>query len=524
MSPRARPNLPLGPLLAAVSFPVGVLLAGVVALMLMTAGVGLVMGSPEGARHMAVSAGVTGALACLALFMGRERERDRLSKREAILVVSVSWVAVSLTGGLPFLVGAGFTPAEAVFESTSGFTTTGATILPAIAERLNPALHFWRVLSHWLGGIGIVVLFVAIFPTLGVGGKHLFRSEVPGPRAKGLAPRIRQTSVTLLMVYGALTALEAGLLWLVAGLAPFQAVAHALSTLGTGGFSTLDGSIGELGNATAEWIIVAFMIVAGMNFSLFHEAVTPLRHALTHRGPHTRELVAALRHAPRVFWRHSETRVYFALLAVAALACAVAIFPARAAEARGLAAAHEAGRDALFQVAAIASTTGFGTDDFERWPTFAKMVLLALYFTGGCSGSTAGGMKLIRVIILVKAAAAELRRSWRPHLVYPVRVGRQVISPGALGEILAFCGLFAFTCAAGAMAVALFDGVDGTTALTASLACVANVGPGLGLVGPTDNFGFLSPASLYALSVCMLLGRLEFLTAMAIFTRPFWRR
>jgi trk system potassium uptake protein TrkH len=529
MSRRAPATLALGPLIAAVSYPVGVLLGGLAALMLGAGGVGLIMGAVDGASHMGVSAAITAGLAGAALVLGRSRERGRLNKREAILVVTVSWVAVSLTGGLPFLIGADFTVAEAVFESTSGFTTTGATILPEIAARLDPALHFWRMLSHWLGGIGIVVLFVAIFPTLGVGGKHLFRSEVAGPRAKGLAPRIRQTSTTLLMVYGALTALEALLLWVVAGLTPFEAITHALSTLGTGGFSTLNGSVGEMENVAAEWIIVAFMIIAGMNFSLFHEAVNPIRHAFNRsgraaalQGARVRD---ALQNAPRVFLRHTETRVYAALLLGAALACALVIFPLKtAAGARGLAAVHEAGRDALFQVAAIASTTGFGTDDFEQWPTFAKMVLLALFFTGGCSGSTAGGMKLIRVIILIKAAGAELRRTYRPQLVYPVRVGRQVITQGALVEILAFAGLFAVTCAVGAAAVALFDGVDGTTALTASLACVANVGPGFGMVGPTDNFGLFSPLSLYTLSACMLLGRLEFLTVLAIFTRPFWRR
>ena len=513
----AHRTIPLGPLAATVAWPVGALTLGAAVAMLVSAAAGVAVGSPEGAGHLGLSAAITAALGGGLMLAGRDRVEDSVGRREALLIVSLSWLMLSLVGGLPFLIGAGFTPSEAIFEATSGFTTTGATVLPEVRERLNPALHFWRMLSHWLGGMGIVVLFVAIFPALGVGGKHLFRSEVPGPRSKGLSPRIRQTSSVLWRIYLAITLVETALLWL-AGLPPFEALLHALSTMGTGGFSTLNGSIGgleaELGltafqAATAEWIILLFMVIAGMNFGLFHQA---------------------MRRGPRVFLRHTETRVYLALLALTGLAVTASLLPLKLAAVGGVGrAVHDAARDGLFQVAAIITTTGYGTDNFEVWPTFAKMLLLALFFTGGCSGSTAGGMKIIRWIILMKATLAELRRSYRPHLISPVRVGKQPIPQAHLVEILAFAGMFFITVGCGAALVALLQSwtaapIDGTTALMASLACVANVGPGLGLVGPTDNFGFFSGPSKLVLSACMLLGRLEFLTLLAVFTPGFWRR
>ncbi|MCB9762392.1 MAG: TrkH family potassium uptake protein [Alphaproteobacteria bacterium] len=498
-APEGGLNLPV------IARPVGLLLGVLAAAMVLTAGVGVVMGSPEGAGHMGISAALVGAVAfVLAAVLGRGAENMPLDRRSALVIVTVAWVALGLLGGLPFMVGAAFGPADAIFEATSGFTTTGATILPEINERLNPALHFWRMLSHWLGGMGIVVLFVAVFPALGVGGKHLFRGEVPGPRSKGLSPRIRETSSVLWRVYLLLTLVEIVLLATLGRLPLFDAVTHALSTMGTGGFSTLNGSIGEystmpeVNGLAIDLIITAFMVIAGMNFSLFYEAVRKGGEGL------------------RVILRHTETQVYIGIVVMATVLIGLSI--------RGdVGSLPAALRYSSFQVAAIISTTGFGTADFEQWPTFAKMVLLSLYFTGGCAGSTAGGLKLIRVIILVKLIWVEMQRSFRPHLVLPVRVGNQAIRPPVLVEIMAFMGLYALTIAAGAALVALIDRVDGTTALMASLACVANVGPGLGMVGPTDNFGFFSGASKLILSVCMILGRLEFLTVLALFAPGFRR-
>jgi trk system potassium uptake protein TrkH len=472
--------------------PLAYVVFGLSTMMLLSAVVGLVMGSADGAGRMGISAALVGIFAFGLLLAGRDRVR--LDKRGALLVVSLSWLLTSLLGAIPFVVGAGLEPSEAIFESTSGFTTTGATVLPEIRARLDPALHFWRMLTHWLGGMGIVVLFVAIFPALGVGGRHLYRSEAPGPRTRDSAPRIRQAAGVLWRIYLGLTVAQVLLLCLT-GLPPFEAVVHALSTMGTGGFSTFNGSIGELENVAAELVIMVFMVVAGMNFALWPEA---------------------LKRGPKVFLQHTETRVYLVLIATVTVLIAMVLMPSKVSVVEAL-------RHSGFQVAAVVSTTGFGTDDFDLWPTFAKLLLLVLYFTGGCAGSTAGGMKLIRVIVVVKAAWLALKRSIRPHLVQPVRVDRQVFGDQAVSEILAFMTLWVLTAGAGAIAVALLDDVDGTTAIMASIACVANVGPGFGLVGPTDNFGFFSPGAQYVLCACMLLGRLEFLTLLALLTPSFWR-
>jgi len=473
----------------------GLVLIGAAVAMCAAAMVGLAMDSPEGARDMGISAAAVAVLAGIALALGRRAHLEAISRRNALLVVALCWGSLCLVGGLPFLIGADFRVSDAIFESTSGFTTTGATSLPEIEDRLNPALHFWRLLMHWLGGMGIVVLFVAILPALGVGGKHLYRSEVPGPRKRGLSPRIRESASFLWKVYVVLTCVEIVALWL-AGLPLFEATTHAFSTVATGGFSTQNASAGGFDLAGVEWIITLFMIIAGMNFGLFHDA---------------------LRRGPAVFWRDAQTRAYLGILGcVAAVIAVVLVIDGNA--------APEAARDSAFQTASIMTGTGLGTADFEEWPSVTRMLLLGFYFTGACSGSTSGGMKLSRVMVLVKAAVAELRRSFRPHRVEPVRVGRAAVDPATLGRILAFMGVYVLAVGLGAIWVALVEGVDGTTSLMASLACVSNVGPGYGLVGPTDHFGFFSGPTKLVLSSLMLLGRLEFLTILALFTPGFWRR
>jgi trk system potassium uptake protein TrkH len=472
------------------------LVIGVVSItMLLTAGVGLAMDAPEGARTMVMSAGIVGVLAILLLSLGRKLEGASLGRREALLIVAVSWALTGILGGIPFVIGADFSIADAIFEGTSGFTTTGATIMTSIEGELDPALHFWRVLMHWLGGMGIIVLFVAVFPALGVGGRHLFFVEAAGPKSKGLSPRIRERSSVLWKVYLCITLAEV-LLLLAVGLDLFDASIHSLSTMGTGGFSTLNNSVGGFNNPAAEWVILLFMLIAGTNFMLYAEAIK--------RGP-------------KVFWRHTETRVYFLTFGLISIACAWMIWPGKA----GL---EETIRDSTFQVASVMTTTGFGTDDYEVWPSFAKLMLVGLFFLGGCSGSTAGGMKIYRVMVLIKAAFAEIRRSFRPNLISPIRIGRSVVSREGVREVFAFSAMFAFTVLIGGVILALLDGADGTTSMMASLACVANVGPGLGLVGPTDNFGFFSPQSKIVLSALMILGRLEILTVAALFLPSFWRK
>lgn len=475
--------------------PVGLVIGVVSLCMLAAAVVGLIMDSPEGATHMVTSAAIVGVLSIILLSIGKKVEGAALGRREALLIVALSWALASVVGGIPFLIGADFHWSDALFEGTSGFTTTGATIMSNIEGDLNPALHFWRVFMHWLGGMGIVVLFVAVFPALGVGGRHLFFVEAAGPKSKGLSPRIRERSSILWKVYLTITLIEILILVLI-GLDVFDATVHALSTMATGGFSNMNASVGGLNNPAAEWVILVFMLIAGTNFMLY---------------------VEAMKRGPRVIWQHAETRVYFLIFGLVSLACAWWIWPSKSG-------VEEAVRDSTFQVAAIMTTTNLGTDDYEAWPSFPKMLLVGLFFLGGCSGSTSGGMKIFRVMVLVKAAMVEIRRSFRPHLITPVRIGRNVIAREGVREVFAFSAMFAFTVLFGGIAIALIDGVDGTTSMIASLACVSNIGPGLGLIGPTDNFGFFSDTSKVVLSMLMILGRLEILTVAALFLPSFWRR
>ena len=449
----------------------------------------------SGVDALGLAALVTIGAGVLLIFVSAPSDTGKLSRREALLVVGLGWLMAGLFGGLPFVFGAGFTFHDAIFEATSGFTTTGATIMTRIEGQLDAPLHLWRLLTHWLGGLGLVVLFVAIFPALGVGGKHLFRSEVPGVRPKGLVPRIRETSSVLWRIYLAVTVLEMALL-LMAGLSPLDAIGHAFSTMGTGGYSTLDRSVGGFENLAVEMIILVFMLVAGSNFGLFYDA--------TRRGW-------------RAIIRDTEFRVYVGIFALATVAVALDIWVQKGSIA-------EAFRYGSFQVAAVMTTTGFGTDDFELYPTFSHVVLISLYFIGGSAGSTAGGMKVIRVVVLAKALAAEVQRNWRPNVVAPVLVGGRPYSAEVIVEVAACCAVFLATFMAGGVLVALLDPVDLTTAFMASLACVANVGPGLGLVGSTDNYGFFSPAVKMILSVIMVLGRLEFFTLLALLNPGFWKR
>lgn len=471
------------------------LLLVLAACMALCAAVGPIRGSLMGSVHMLLSAGICAAFGLLGLWWG-QRAGDRIGRREALVVVAVAWLACGVFGGLPFVIGAGFKPWDAFFEAMSGFTTTGATILPEIEQRLSPPLHLWRMATHWLGGLGIVVLFVALFPALGVGGKHLFRTEAPGPQTEGLAPRIRETASVLWKVYVALTALEVALL-MVAGMDWFEALVHSFSTLGTGGYSTRNASIAAFDSMAVEGVITVFMLIAGSNFALFYES---------------------LRGGLKVFTANPEFRFYIGIFCVVSLVIAADIHGT----------VHEGVVDSLryasFQVASVMTTTGYGTDDFEQWPVLSQTLMVLLYFGGGSAGSTAGGMKLIRILIYVKVIVGEIRRGYRPTLVAPVRLGRHVVAPQVVTESLAFGMVFMLTVALGGIIVALLDPVDLTTAFMASLACVANVGPGLGMVGPTDNFGFLSAGSKMVLSFAMLLGRLEFFALLALFVPGFWRR
>jgi trk system potassium uptake protein TrkH len=484
-------------LLTGTARPLGYLLITLAVFMVGCALVGrLFADSWDGVPALLISAALTAAVGLVMRSLALRAGKPPVGRREGLLVVALAWAAMGTFGGLPFVIGADFPVHDAIFEATSGFTTTGATILGEIELRLSQPLHLWRLLTHWLGGLGLVVLFVAIFPALGVGGKHMYHSEVPGPRGKGLVPRIRDTSKALWRIYLFITLGEILLLVLV-GMQPFEAIAHAFSTMGTGGFSTRNASIASFDNIGAEMVIVVFMVLAGVNFGLIFEATR--------------------KRSWRTLLRSTELKVYLGFYALVVLVVALNIWPMKHSLLQAL-------RFASFQVAAVVSTTGFGTDDFELWPTLSRTLLIVCYFIGGSAGSTAGGMKVIRIIIIVKVLLVELRRTHRPKLVAPVIVDGRPYGSSAVMAVFAFITVYLLTFVVGAVLVALLDPVDLTTALMASLACVANVGPGLGMVGPVDNYGFFSPASKMVLSGLMLLGRLEFFTLLALLNPRFWKR
>jgi trk system potassium uptake protein TrkH len=484
--------------------PIGLILLVLAAQMLMCAGLGYLAlpadgwdpdATAMGARHMVTSASITAGAAVMFL-LASWKVPFKIGRRESLFVVSTVWICMGAFGAIPFMIGSDMAPPAAIFEAVSGVTTTGATVLTDIEGSLTAPLHLWRMATHWIGGLGIVVLFVALFPTLGMGGKRLYQSEAAGPQSSGLTPRIRDTAKTLWWIYLGLTMAEMFALKLC-GLPWFDSLANALSTLGTGGFSIKNNSIAGYNMLSVEIVITIFMVIAGVNFSLFHAARTQ---------------------GWKVFIANAEFRLYMLLLVgVSGIIATDLVLQ------NGLN-VGTAVRQSSFQVTAIMTTTGFGTADFEQWSTLSRLLLVGLFYFGGCAGSTAGGMKVIRIMIIAKAIAHEIRLGFRPSLVAPIRIGNQVVPDGVVRATLAYALIFVGTVGLCALAISALDTIDITTAWSASLAAVANVGPGLGLVGPTNNYAVFNDSSLMVLSCCMLLGRLEFFSLMALFVPGFWRR
>ncbi len=421
-------------------------------------------------------------------------ERD-LTVREGYAVVGLAWITVGVAGAAPYLLaGVLSSPAAALFESVSGFTTTGASVFSDI-ESLPRGILFWRSATQWLGGMGIVLLGIAILPFLGVGGMQLYRAEVPGPTKERLTPRIRQTATTLWYVYAGLTGLQI-VLYLLGGMSIFDAVNHAFTTLSTGGFSTRDASFAAFESPYLQYVTVLFMYLAGLNFTL-----------------HYRLTRGQLR-----YHRDAEWRFFTGALAVATLVVLAIVVAGR-----GPGGIERSLRDALFQVTSIATTTGFVTADYERWAPSAQLVLLGLMFMGGMAGSTAGGMKAMRVRLLLRHGLTELKRSIHPRAVIVARLGSQPVRESTFLRVLAFGMFFVGLFAAGAFALTLL-GHDLVTAIGASAASLGNIGPGLGEVGALDNYGWMGPWSHLVLVFLMLAGRLELFTILLLFHPDLWRR
>jgi trk system potassium uptake protein TrkH len=377
----------------------------------------------------------------------------------------------------------------------SGFTTTGATVFSDI-ESLPHGILFWRSMTHWLGGMGIIVLVIAVLPYLGVGGMQLFRAEVPGPTPERLQPRIAQTAKLLWLVYVGLTAAQA-VLYMAGGMGAFDAVNHAFATLATGGFSTRNDSLAAFDSRYIQYVTIVFMYLAGVNFSLHFRAAT-----------------GRFGYARDQEWRFFTYVVLGATILIVGLNLLAS---------GGGIELEPAVREALFQTVSITTTTGFVSADYEAWVPGGQAVLLALFFVGGMAGSTGGGIKAVRVLLLLKATANEVRKHLHPRAVLLTRIGRKPVREDVLANIVGFVILYLILCLAGAVVLG-FLGMDLMTAIGASIATVGNVGPGFGDVGAVDNYGWMPGSALGFLSFLMLVGRLEIFTVLLLFHPETWKR
>jgi len=439
--------------------------------------------------------------------------------------VGLSWLLCGLVGSLPYIFSGVLTDqyhnwqnlfSAAIFESVSGFTTTGASIF-VDPESLPRAILFWRSLTHWLGGMGIVVLFVAILGSTGAAGKFLVSREVSGPLAESARPRIRQTALLLWKIYLSLSLLEVIIL-ILQGMPLFDSLCHTFGTMATGGFSIKNQSIGHYENLHFELTIIAFMILAGINFNLY---------------------AACIHGRGKALLRNKELRIFLIILAVVTLVVSLDLMADRDYS------FASALRAAGFQVVSILTTTGYGTDDYNEWPTFTRWILIILMFIGGSAGSTAGGIKIIRIMLFVRLAIHEIERTFRPNVVRPLRVNNQPVDEETRRTVAIYIGhilIIFFTSTLFLMILhnnahlkieddletsqqsQLAQPLDLESAFSAVLASLTNIGPGLNMVGPTQNYAFFSaPAKLF-LSLLMVLGRLEIMVILCLFVPAFWRK
>ena len=463
--------------------------------MLIPAGIALYHGNSVGLIGF-LGTIIPALIICVLVYLATRRYRRRyLRPQEGFLLVTLSWIFASAIGALPFVL-AGEIPSytDAFFETISGFTTTGASILTDI-EAMSPSFLFWRSLTHWLGGMGIVVLTVAILPILGIGGMQLMRAESPGPTLEKISPKVAETAKILWMIYLGLTVLETALL-MFGGMNLFDALTHTFGTLATGGFSPKAASVGHYNSAYIDIVITVFMVAAGLNFGLYYRAL---------QGKF-RDLI-----------KNSEFIVYLAIFALSSVAIAISL------NRSVYESFSESLRYAGFQSATIITTTGYATADFDLWPAFAKYVLFFLMFVGGCSGSTGGGIKVIRIVTLFKQAVNEMKYLFRQRGVHLIRINGETVRKDFVYTVVGFVFLY-FLCLMITAAIVASGGYDLLTSFSSALVTVGNIGPGFARVGPTMNYAFYEPYIKWALSAAMLIGRLEVYTVLVLFVPAFWRR
>ena len=445
------------------------------------------------AFFLTIFPGAVFACALLWIFPLKKEYSRKIGAKDCLAIVGLSWVLLMLFGALPLYL-AGVVPhyTDAVFEITSGFTTTGASIFSDV-EVLPRGILFWRSLTTWLGGAGIVVLYIALLPAVGIHTFQLYEAEAAGLSTERIAPQIRETAKKLLGVYLFLSLGELAAL-VICGMPGFDALCHTFATIATAGFSTKNASIGAYG-PPVQWVVTLFMFLGGVNFVLFYQA---------------------MKGKPLNFFKDEEFRMYFFMMVILApfFAWVLLVFDASAAPLR----------EAAFQVASIATSTGFVTADFDRWPSVLKFILMLLIFVGGCGGSTAGGLKVVRALLSVKIVARNTLQAVFPNAVLPVKFNGKALEDKMVTAVLSFFSLYLLMFFGGALLLIMTDGTDIVTAMTAAIACLSNVGPGLGAVGPMTNFGWISVPGKWVLSFLMLAGRLEFYALLILFVPATWKK
>lgn len=441
-----------------------------------------------------ISAAIAFNTGFLIWFFSRDPD-PKLTYKDGYLIVTIGWLALSLSGCLPYIA-SGAIPlwGSAIFETISGYTTTGSSVLTDI-EAVPKGVLLWRSMTQWIGGMGIIVLTVAILPILGVGGMQLFMAESPGPTASKLHPRITETAKRLWYIYAALTVAQIIALK-VAGMSWFDSVNHTFTTISTGGFSTRNISVAAYESPAIHYIICLFMFFGGLNFTLFY-------------------FVVKLR-----FWeiaKNEEFRFYLGLVLLATLVSSAMLINNMDID------TEKSFRDSLFQVISIVTTTGFSTADYTTWGHFLTLVFFLLMFFGASAGSTAGGIKIVRHLLIVKNGLSEVKRIMHPSAVIPVRYNGRAVDEKIIYNILAFFFLYLTVFIVGTIVLCLYD-YDILTSAGATIASLGNIGPGIGKVGPAYSFGFFPESAKIFLAFLMLLGRLEIFTILLLFTPAFWRK
>jgi trk system potassium uptake protein TrkH len=422
--------------------------------------------------------------------------REKLKQRDNYFIVTVCWILASVLGSIPYLIGGYITdPVDAFFETAAGFSTTGASIIPDV-EVLPKSILFWRSFTQWLGGMGIMVLLVALFPSFGIKGRSIATVETPGPTVSNISSKFTGTAQKLYIVYIILTFVETALL-MIGGLNPFDALTHSFTTMATGGFSTYNDSIAHFSNTYILWVFIIFMFLAGVNFNLlFIAAHGKIRLAL----------------------KDEELRTYLKIIVLSSFLIGLFLYIKNVYTNPGEIATHS-----IFQVTAILSTTGFETTDFSYWPAFCQMILLLLMFTGGSSFSTAGGTKISRALVSVKAIRFELTHKLHGNIINDIKYNGKKVPPETLSHTISYMTTYILTLVIGTMLLTFASNEDFMTDFSAVLSCISNVGPGLYRVGPMHNYAFYPAFGKLVLSVVMIAGRLELTAFILLFTKSFWK-